>query len=166
MSEVKFSLPEFCERYEYVRRSPDQPIQEPQGDTVQRKNNYVFTLDDRAAIYDWSKAYFETAFKVERLAAAGGRSFTPDQPVSMINGVHSLIRRLTLQGPNGQVLYDCPEVNKAVFLKKLLEFGPDFAETSASNELWYYDDTPSQTNSGAKKRNALISSAQQGVHHQ
>lgn len=161
MSEVKFSLPEFCERYEYNRRSPDQPIQEPTGDNPQRKNNYVFTLDDRTGIYDWSKAYFEVGFRVERLAGAGGRSFTATEPVSMINNVHSLIRRMTLQGPNGGVLYDTPEVNKAIFLKKLLEFGPDFAETSASNELWYYDDSPTATNTGAKKRNALISSGEQ-----
>lgn len=161
MSEVKFSLPEFCERYEYNRRSPDQPIQEPVGDNPQRKNNYVFTLDDRTGIYDFSKGYFEVGFRVERLAAQDGRSFTPDDPVSMINDVHSLIRRLTLQGPNGQVLYDTPEVNKAIFLKKLLEFGPDFAETSASNELWYYDNNPLPTNTGAKKRNALITSGAQ-----
>ena len=161
MSEVKFSLPEFCERYEYVRRSPDQPIPDLQGDIAQRKNNYVFTLDDRTAIYDWSKAYFEVGFRVERLNGAGGRSFTPTDPVSMINGVHSIIRRLTLQGPSGSILYDTPEVNKAVFLKKLLEFGPDFAETSASNELWYYDETPLPTNNGARTRNSLISSAQQ-----
>jgi hypothetical protein len=165
MSEVKFSLPEFCERYEYVRRSTDQPIQLPAGNGAQRKNNYVFTLDDRTAIYDWSKAYFEVGFKVERDTAinpggpansAGKFHYTPGEVVSMINGVHSLIRRLTLQGPNGQVLYDCPEVNKALFLKKLLEFGTDFSETSASNELWYYDDSPLPTNTGAAKRNSFI----------
>ena len=161
MSEVKFSLPEFCERYEYNRRNPDQPIQEPAGDNPQRKNNYVFTLDDRTAIYDWSKAYFEVGFRVERLVDGNaGRSFIPSDAVSMINGVHSLIRRMTLQGPNGQILYDTSEVNKALFLKKLLEFGPDFAETSASNELWYYDDSPTASNTGARKRNALISSTQ------
>jgi hypothetical protein len=169
MSEVKFSLPEFCERYEYVRRSTDQPIQEPGGNGSQRKNNYIFTLDDRTAIYDWSKAYFEVGFRVERAEAlgAGGPAnsqgkfhYNPTETaVSMINGVHSLIRRLTLQGPNGQVLYDCPEVNKALFLKKLLEWGPDFSETSASNELWYYDESPLATNIGARQRNALITTA-------
>ena len=40
MSEIKFSLPEFCERYEYVRRSPDQPlISDALGNNAQRKNN-------------------------------------------------------------------------------------------------------------------------------
>ena len=160
MSEIKFSLPEFCERYEYNRRSPDQPIQEPMGDNPQRKNNYVFSIDDRVGIYDWSKGYFEIGFRVERLVDGNaGRSFIPTDAISMINSVHSIIRRMTLQGPNGGVLYDTPEVNKALFLKKLLEFGPDFAETSASNELWYYDDSPTATNTGAKKRNALITSA-------
>ena len=43
MSEVKFSLPEFCERYEYVRRSPDQPIK--------FKNHKAIPLNERITIY-------------------------------------------------------------------------------------------------------------------
>ena len=162
MSEIKFSLPEFCERYEYVRRSPDQPlISDALGNNAQRKNNYVFTLDDRTAIYDWSKAYFEVGFRVEILAPANNaeRSYINGNNITITNGVTSLIRRLTLQGPNGNVLYDCAEVNKVCFLKKLLEFGPDYADSVARNELWWYDTNIASNNNGAEARKALFISA-------
>lgn len=143
MSNVRFSLPEYAERYEYIRRDLDQNLVTVLGDNVrQRKDNYTFTFEERSAIYDWSKGYFNVGVRLERLVEGvlrDGRAYQPADNVGLINGIHSLIRRISMQGPDGQVIYDVPEVNKALNIKKLLEYGPDYAETVGTNEMWYLD---------------------------
>ncbi len=61
--------------------------------------------------------------------------------ISIVNGVHSLIRRLILYGQDGQTVYDTPRVNQALHVKKLLEMSPDYAESVAENEFWHLDQT-------------------------
>ena len=56
----------------------------------------------------------------------------------MVNGIHNLIRGLTVKA-NGIQVYDCQQVNQVVHTKNLMEYSPSYAKQTATNELFYLD---------------------------
>lgn len=141
MSVQDYSLPQYAERYEYIVFEPDTPIQVgAQGAAQPNRNDITFTINDRTSIYDYANGYFDVVFYIERLTVeAGNRNFAVANKTAIVNGVHSLIRRLILYGQDGQTVYDTPRVNQALHVKKLLEMSPDYAESVAENEFWHLD---------------------------
>ena len=71
---------------------------------------------------------------------------TEDDHNGIVNGAHSLIRDLSMT-INGRKLYDCNQANHCVNIKNMLEYSPAYAESLATNELFYVD-----TNRNAEER--------------
>jgi len=156
MSRPDFTLPEACERYEYVKFSLDSPLQEPAGDNRQTPRIHQFQINDRGGVYDFSKGYIDVSFRLERktIGAFLNRGFVDADDTAIVNGIHSLIKRLTVK-TDGKFLYDCDYVNFAVHIKKLLEMSKDYASTVGENELYYLDNTIGNDSVGYIERKAL-----------
>ena len=90
----------------------------------------------RLRLFIWYAAWLVVDFKVVKIA--DGANIAVDDHNGIVNGVHSLIRGLTLKA-NGIQVYDCQQVNHAVHIKSLLEYSPSYAEKTATNELFYLD---------------------------
>ena len=88
------------------------------------------------APFDWYAARFVIDFKVNKLADGG--NIAANDHNGIVNGIHSLIRGLTVKA-NGIQVYDCQQVNHALHIKNLLEYSPSYAEKIATNELFYLD---------------------------
>lgn len=155
MATQNYSLPEFCERYENVRFPLETALQSPSmatnGNGVRQiKNNHTFNINDRGAIYDIANGYFDISFKVERtdeLTPAGSdRGVLVADHVALENGIHSLIKRITVKTQNGNNFYDVDNLDKAIHVKKLLEMSKDYADTVAENEFYYGIDKTNVTN--------------------
>lgn len=138
MSDTNYTLPTYAERKEIVYFQLDTPLITPANGSEQRKNGYRFTINDRSSLYDWSEGYFDVTLHLEyKTIAGGGSSYVAASNASIICGIHSLIRRLTLGAQGGATIYNQDEINKAIFLKKLLEIDPNHA--TKQNEYWYLD---------------------------
>ena len=104
----------------------------------QKKTGYRFVANNSGEIapFDWYAARFVINFKVNKLA--DGINIAANDHNGIVNGIHSLIRGLTVKA-NGIQVYDCQQVNHAVHIKNLLEYSPSYAEKTATNELFYLD---------------------------
>lgn len=138
MGSRNFSLPEYAERYEYVRFTPDQPFQLPVDGQAQIKPGHTFTINDRTGVYDYSKGYFDVRVSISNRADNTAPNGVHN--VALVNGVHCIINRLQVQESRGAVLYDTTDVNVAVHKHKLLTMPLDYAVTLGENELWFHED--------------------------
>ena len=104
----------------------------------QKKTGYFFVANNSGEIapFDRYAARFVVDFKVNKLA--DGANIAVDDHNGIVNGIHSLIRGLTVK-TNGIQVYDCQQVNHSVHIKNLLEYSPSYAENTATNELFYLD---------------------------
>ena len=66
----------------------------------------------------------------------------------IVNESHSFINNFDVK-VNGQKVYDCNNANHAVNIKNLLECGQEYANSTATNDLFYLD-----TNRHAEERSA------------
>ena len=71
------------------------------------------------------------------LAANGGNIAAADHN-GIVNGSHSLINNFKVN-LNGRKVYDLNDANHCVNIKNLLEYGPSYANTTATNEFFYLD---------------------------
>ena len=154
MGSKNFSLPEYAERYEYVRFSPDQAFQPPANGQTQIKNGHTWTINDRTGIYDYSKGFFDVRISIS--AVANGAVPNAAHAVALLNGAHSIINRLQVQESRGAVLYDTTDVNVAVHKHKLLTMPLDYAVGLGENELWFHED---EDNLG-RTANAILRTAE------
>ena len=156
MSRPDFTLPEACERYEFVKFNLDSPLQEPNNGSRQTPRIHQFQINDRGGVYDFSKGYIDVSFRLERktIGAYVNRGFDDGDDTAIVNGIHSIIKRLTVK-TDGKFLYDCDHVNFAVHIKKLLEMSKDYASTVGENELYYLDNTIGNDSVGFIERKAL-----------
>ena len=56
----------------------------------------------------------------------------------IVNGSHSLINNFKVN-LNGRKVYDLNDANHCVNIKNLLEYGPSYANTTATNEFFFLD---------------------------
>ena len=99
MGSKNFSLPEYAERYEYVRFSPDQAFRVPDVNQIQIKNGHTWTINDRTGIYDYSKGFFDVRVSIS--ARVNGAAPDAAHAVALLNGAHSIINRLQVQESRG-----------------------------------------------------------------
>ena len=150
MSDVNFTLADHAERYEYIVFQPDTPLIIPEQPAANpfseqtNRNDITFTINDRGSIYDYANAYFNVNVSLNRKVKDGGYRFEAADNTTLVNGAHSLIRRLTLYGQDGATVYDLPHANQAINVKNLLEMSPDYAQSVAGN-MFYYLDTTDET---------------------
>ena len=136
---MKFDNPKYVERYEDVIFEPQVPLNTVVANGQhQAMKNFRFIADntDEVTVFNWNRARLSVDFKVNLLA--DGADITLVDHNGIVNGAHSLIRNLSVT-INGKKLYDCNQANHCVNIKNMLEYSPAYAESLATNELFYVD---------------------------
>ena len=132
-----FRNSKFVERYEDVVFELETGL-----DTTltrdKKKDGYRFVVDNTGEVTpsDWYNSRILVDFKVV-LAADGGNIGLADHN-GIVNGSHSLINNFKVN-LNGRKVYDLNNANHCVNIKNLLEYSPDYAESTATNEFFYLD---------------------------
>ena len=132
-----FRNSKFIERYEDVVFELETGL-----DTTltrnQKKDGYRFVVDNTGEVtpFDWYNSRILVDFKVV-LAADGGNIGLADHN-GIVNGSHSLINNFKVN-LNGRKVYDLNNANHCVNIKNLLEYSPDYAESTATNEFFFLD---------------------------
>ena len=142
-----FRNPKYVERYEDVVFEPETALVTAL-DANQKKEGHRFVADNAGEVtpFDWYNSRISLDFKVV-LAADGGDIALEDHN-GIVNGAHSFIKHLDIKF-NGKKVYDCNDANHATNIKNLLEYSPGYANSTATNELFYLD-----TNRHAEERAA------------
>ena len=52
-----FRSTKYCNRFEYVSVQLSTPVTEPGDNVNQRKDGYIFLIEDRSSFFDWYNAY-------------------------------------------------------------------------------------------------------------
>ena len=142
-----FRNPKYVERYEDVVFELETAL-----DTTltrnQKKEGHRFVVDNTGEVtpFDWYNARIAVDFKVV-LAANGGNIAAADHN-GIVNGSNSFINNFKVS-LNGRKVYDLNDANHCVNIKNLLEYGPSYANTTATNEFYYLD-----TSRSAEERSA------------
>ena len=149
---MAFRFPTNVERYEDVVFDLETPLfTAVASNTHQKKTGYRFVANNSGEVapFEWYAARLVVDFKVVKIA--DGANIAVDDHNGIVNGVHSLIRSLTVKA-NGIQVYDYQQVIHAVHVKNLLEYSPSYADKTATNELFYID-TSSFTEKRADQNN-------------
>ena len=163
---MKFDNPKYVERYEDVIFEPQVAINPVVNNGERQKmKNFRFVVDNtnEVTVFNWNRARLSVDLKVTLTA---GGNITIDDHYGIVNGAHSLIRDLSVT-INGKKLYDCNQANHCVNIKNMLEYSPAYAESLATNELFYVDtsrnaeERPAQAayNKGFAARKARLSTS-------
>ena len=132
-----FRNPKYVERYEDVVFELETGL-----DTTltrnQKKEGHRFVVDNTGEVtpFDWYNSRIAVDFKV--VVAAGGGNLTAADNNGIVNGSHSFINNFKVS-LNGRKVYDLNDANHCVNIKNLLEYGPSYANTTATNEFFYLD---------------------------
>ena len=132
-----FRNSKFVERYEDVVFELETGL-----DTTltrnQKKDGHRFVVDNTGEVtpLDWYNSRILVDFKVV-LAANGGNIAVADHN-GIVNGSHSLINNFKVN-LNGRKVYDISYANHCVNIKNLLEYSPDYAESTATNQFFFLD---------------------------
>ena len=159
-----FRNPKYLERYEDVFFELDTPLNtgDPGNDNSQKKDGYRFVVDNTGEVtpFDWYNARILMTFKVQTMANG---NIAAEDHNGIVNGSHSFINNFDVI-INGRKVYECNYANQAVNIKNLLEYSQDYAESTATNELFYLDtkrnaeERPAQANynKGFAARKAIL----------
>ena len=159
-----FRNPDFVERYEDVVFDLETPITLPANNVRQKKEGYKFVAvnSGEMAPFDWYNARITVNFKFNK--EADGAGIAEKDKNGIVNGAHSLIRKLKVE-VNGISIYECDPCNQAVNIKYLLEYTRQFAEDMGTNQFFFLDtgssaDDSATTvegyNNGLVKRKTLL----------
>ena len=156
---MSFRTSDKLQRYEKVRFSPNNLIEQPGNNLTQKKTSYKFTINDRSNFYDFFKGYFEVTLELQK--KADGSGYAAADRISIINGSHSLIKRMTIKSA-GKVVYVTDNVHRITNVKNLLEYSNDFSRSVAKKSFWYLDteNSTANTNLGFEQRRILTQANQ------
>ena len=157
-----FRNPKYLERYEDVFFELETPLNTtaPANNASQKKTGYRFVVDNTGEVtpFDWYNARISMTFKVQTMANA---NLVANDENNIVNGSHSFINNFDVK-LNGRKVYDCNDANHAVNIKNLLEYSPDYAQSTATNEFFYLDTSreprfqEAAVSVGAKARKTLL----------
>ena len=157
-----FRNPKYLERYEDVFFELETPLNtgDPGNNNSQKKTGYRFVVDNTGGVtpFDWYNARISLDFKVQTMANA---NLVANDENNIVNGSHSLINNFDVK-LNGRKVYDCNDANHCVNIKNLLEYSPDYAQSTATNEFFYLDTSrepryqEAAVSVGAKARKTLL----------
>jgi hypothetical protein len=142
MSTKKYSLSNFAERNDIVYWSANEALQTNLADGVAQKKIHTFQITDRNSLWDYANGYFDVSLRLERYTAVGdplSRGIPGESNTALVNGIHSLIKRIQVQTQGGRDLYNVDRINEAIALRKLVEQTKDYAETVGPLEYYYVD---------------------------
>ena len=157
-----FRNPKYLERYEDVFFELETPLNTaaPANNESQKKTGYRFVVDNTGEVtpFDWYDARISITFKVQKM---DNTNLANNDPNNIVNGSHSFINNFDVK-LNGRKVYDCNDANQAVNIKNLLEYSPDYAQSTATNEFFYLDTSreprtqQAAASLGSKVRKALL----------
>ena len=134
-----FRNSKYLERYEDVFFELETPLNPaaPANNESQKKTGYRFVVDNTGEVtpFDWYSARISMTFKVQTMANG---NVAADDHNGIVNGSHSFINNFDVK-LNGRKVYDYNDANHAVNIKNLLEYSSDYAQSTATNELFYLD---------------------------
>ena len=159
-----FRNPKYVERYEDVIFELETPLNiVVANNRSQKKDGYRFVSDNSGEVtpFDWYNARLGISFKVNKLA--DGANIAGNDHNGIVNSIHSFIRNFDIK-LNGKKVYDCNDANHCVNIKSLLEYSPDYAQSTATNEFFHLDthraaeERPAQAayNKGFAERKLLL----------
>ena len=156
---MSFRTSDKLQRYEKVKFSPGNLIEQPGNNSSQKKTSYKFTITDRSIFYDFFKGFFEVTFELQK--KADGSGYAAADRITIINGSHSLIKRMTIKSA-GKVVYVSDNLHRITNVKNLLEYSDDFSRSVAKKSFWYLDteNSTANTNSGFEARRILTQANQ------
>jgi len=156
---MSFRTKDKLQRYEKVRYATNNLIDQPGNGESQKKKSYKFTIKDRSDFYDFFKGYFEVTVELQK--KADGSGYAAADRISIINGSHSLIKRMTIKS-SGKVVYVTDNIHRITNVKNLLEYSNDFSRSVAKKSFWYLDteNSTANTNSGFEARRILTQANQ------
>jgi len=156
---MSFRTSDKLQRYEKVKLSPDSLIEQPGNNSSQKKTSYKFKIFDRSNFYDFFKGYFEVTFELQK--KADGSGYAAADRITIINGSHSLIKRMTIKSA-GKVVYVSDNLHRITNVKNLLEYSDSFTKSVAKKSFWYLDteNSTANTNSGFEARRILTQANQ------
>ena len=156
---MTFRTSDKLQRYEMVRFSPDNIIEQPGNNSSQKKTDFKFTITDRSTLFDYFNGYFEVTKELQK--KADGSGFAAADRITVINGSHSLIKHMVIESA-GKIVYDSNNIHKIVNVKNLLEYSDDFSRSVAKNSFWYLDteNSTANTNLGFEERRILTQAKQ------
>ena len=134
-----FRNPRFLERYEDVVFELETPLNTTIANTRhQKKDGYRFVVDNSGEVtpFDWYNSRLGISFKVNKLA--DGANIAAEDHNGIVNSIHSFIKNFDIK-LNGKKVYDCNDANQCVNIKKLLEYSPIYAQSTATNEFFHLD---------------------------
>ena len=105
---------------------------------IKKKDGYRFVVDNSGEVtpFDWYNSRLGISFKVNKLA--DGANIAVDDHNGIVNSIHSFIKNFDIK-LNGKKVYDCNDANQCVNIKKLLEYSPIYAQSTATNEFFHLD---------------------------
>ena len=136
---VNFRNPKYLERCGDVVFDLDTaPVANVANDAHQKKDGYRFVVDNSGEVspFDWYNALFRVNFKVKVLA--DGAKLAANDHNGIVSVSHSFIQKLDVK-MNGHEVHDCNNANHVVNIKSLLEYSPQYAQSTATNEFDYLD---------------------------
>ena len=156
---MTFRTSDKLQRYEMVRFSLDNIIEQPGNNNSQKKTGYKFTITDRSSFFDYFNGYFEVSKELQK--KVDGAGYAAADRISMINGSHSLIKHMVIKSA-GKIVYESDNIHRIANAKNLLEYSDDFSRSVAKNSFWYLDtnDSTANTNLGFEARRILTQAVQ------
>jgi hypothetical protein len=156
---MDFRSSEYVERYEYVPIYLTTPLATNLGNNQQqRRTGLEFQVNDLSTPIDWYNSYVEISFIVNQLVNGNNYTRSPPNAISPCCGTQSFIKNLSVKA-NGRQVYSGTRLAIGLFIKNLLLFSKEYANSTARNAFWYIDekeDTDPTTNQGFKFRNKAI----------
>ena len=147
-----FRTPRYLEKYEDVVFNTEQQLNINPNDALHQERDGIKIVADNTGEttpFDWYNARFSVDFKVDKLADHA--AIAVGDKIGMVNGSHSLIKKLTVTA-NGRRVYDCDHANHCVNIKNLLEYSPSHAKSVGTNEFYFLDTSRSADGSKYARR--------------
>ena len=105
-------------------------------------DTFTSTLNKEYDGLDWYRSRILMSFKLTKLT---GANITVNDNNGIVNGAHSFIKNISFS-INGREVYNCTNANHCMNIKNLISYSPNYAETVATNELFFLDTSTSANN--------------------
>ena len=137
---MAFRRPENYKRYEDIYFYPTEKIEtRVANNTHQNRKTFTFTLNKEYSSLDWYRSRILMSFKLTKLT---GANINVNGNNRIVNGAHSFIKNISFS-INGREVYNCTNANHCMNIKNLISYSPNYAETVATNELFFLDTSTS-----------------------
>jgi len=151
-----FRSPKFLEKYEFRPYELETPLQRNLGNNETQERRELRFLIDYPIPIDWYHSWIEVTFIVNQHAT--GVNYAADTNIAPCCGVQSFVNKLQVLA-NGITVYEANRIGVGLFIKGLLLFSKEYAESTAKASFWALDTVDAadrDRNAGFKWRSKKI----------